>query len=86
MSDFSFKKIVKKQYADRLKATAPIKEVDAYIFCTSSKYLGEKLFPFQSLLIKVMYGLWEKYPITEDEQKVLDALKEKWYIDWDLMG
>lgn len=84
MSDFSFKKAVEKQYIDRIRATAPIKEVDAYMFCTSSKYLGERLFPFQSLLIKVMYGLWEKYPITEDEQKVLDDLKEKWYIDWDL--
>ena len=82
--DFSFKKSVDSQYKARVAATAPVKEVDAYIFCTSSKYLGERLFPFQSLLIKVMYGLWEKYPISEDEQKVIDYMKNVWYIDWNL--
>ena len=84
MGQFSFKKLVDTQYKVRVKATAPIKEVDAYIFCTSSKYLGERLFPFQSLLIKVMYGLWEKYPITEDEQKVINFMKNVWNIDWNL--
>lgn len=84
MDQFSFKKTVDTQYAARVKATAPVKEVDAYIFCTSSKYLGERLFPFQSLLIKVIYGLWEKYSISEDEQKVLDTMKNVWNIDWDL--
>ena len=81
---FNFKLAVDQQYKLRVKATAPVKEVDAYIFCTSSKYLGERLFPFQSLLIKVMYGLWEKYPLSEDEQKVINSLKNVWQIDWDL--
>jgi len=81
---FSFKSAINQQYEDRVKATAPIKEVDAYVFCTSSKYLGERLFPTQSLLIKVLYGLWKKYPITKAEQEVLDLLKDEWSIDWDL--
>ncbi|KKL61836.1 hypothetical protein LCGC14_2191320, partial [marine sediment metagenome] len=84
MDQFSFKKAVDIQYEARVKATAPIKEVDAYIFCTSSKYLGERLFPFQSLLIKVIYGLWQKYPLNEDEQKVVDIMKNVWGIDWKL--
>ena len=84
MDKFRFKKLVDTQYASRVAATAPIKEVDAYIFCTSSKYLGERLFPFQSLLIKVIYGLWEKYPLNEDEQKVIDIMKNVWHIDWEL--
>lgn len=81
MDKFSFKRLVDTQYASRVAATAPIKEVDAYIFCTSSKYLGERLFPFQSLLIKVMYGLWEKYPLDNDEQKIVGILKNVWNID-----
>jgi len=84
LDQFSFKKAVDIQYEARVKATAPIKEVDAYIFCTSSKYLGERLFPFQSLLIKVIYGLWQKYPLNEDEQKVVDIMKNVWGIDWKL--
>jgi len=84
MNDFSFKNKIHKQYQTRLQATAPIKEVDAYVFCTSSKYLGERLFPWQSLAIKVYYGLWEKYPITEEEQAILDKLKERWHINIDL--
>jgi len=58
MSDTSFKTAVQKQYRQRIKATAAIPEVDAYIFCTSSKYLGEKLFPWQSLAVKLIYSLW----------------------------
>lgn len=81
---FTFKERVKSQYRTRLQATAPIKEVDAYIFCTSSKYLGERLFAWQSLAIKIIYGLWIKYPITEKEQEVIDLLKEEWHIDFDL--
>lgn len=84
MSEFSFKKRIDVQYKSRVAATAAIDEVDAYIFCTSSKYLGEKLFPFQSLLIKVIYGLWEKYELSEGEQKVLDIMKNIWHVDWEL--
>src|SRR3990172_5430407 len=84
MSDLSFKNAVKQQYLDRGKATAPIPEVDAYIFCTASKYLGERLFPWQTLAIKIIYGLWEKYPIDKEEQEVIDHLKNEWHIDFDL--
>lgn len=84
MENFNFKDIINKQYQARLTATAPIKEVDAYIFCTSSKYLGEHLFPWQSLGIKLIYGLWEKYPITKDEQEIIDILKNIWHLDFNL--
>jgi len=84
MSNFSFKNAIDKQYAARLKATAPIKEVDAYVFCTSSKYLGERLFPWQSLALKLIYGLWKKYPITDDEQEIIDLLKNVWHLDFNL--
>lgn len=84
MSDLNFKDIVCKQYDARIKATAPIKEVDAYVFCTSSKYLGEHLFPWQSLAVKVIYSLWQKYPITDKEQEIIDILKEVWHINLDL--
>jgi len=84
MSDFSFKKVVDKQYNERIAATAAIPEVDAYIFCTSSKYLGETLFPWQSLVIKIYYGLWKKYPITIEEQKIIDILRTEWHINIDL--
>ena len=86
MSNFSFKDTVKSQYRNRILATAPVKEVDAYIFCTSSKYLGERLFPWQALAIKIIYGLWKKYDITEEEQHVVDLLKDTWHIDLDLMA
>lgn len=81
---FSFKHKVKSQYKTRVDATAPTNEVDAYIFCTSSKYLGERLFPWQSLIIKIIYGLWKKYPITEEEQEIINILKTEWHIDLDL--
>jgi len=81
---YSFKKIVEDEYTQRVQATAPIKEVDAITFVTSSKYLDEKPFPFQSLVIKLMYGLWKKYPISADEQKILNILRENWGINIDL--
>ena len=84
MDKSSFKDKVIQQYADRVKATAPIPEVDAYIFCTSSKYLGERLFPWQSLAIKIIYGLWKKYLINEEEQLVIDQLKNEWHLNLDL--
>ncbi len=84
MDNFSFKNVIDKQYEARLKATAPIKEVDAYIFCTSSKYLGERLFPWQSLALKIIYGLWKKYSITEEEQEIIDLLREVWHLNFDL--
>ncbi len=85
MSNFNFRASVDAQYKTRIKATAPVKEVDAYIFCTSSKYLGERLFPWQSLAIKIIYGLWNDYAVTEEEQEILDTLKNEWQIDLNLL-
>jgi len=79
-----FKDIVNKKYGDRVALTAPVEPVDVLAFVTSHKWLGERPFPFQSLLLKLLYGLWEKYPITEKEQEILDALKSEWGIDLDL--
>ena len=84
MTDFNFRKSIDKQYDDREKATAAVAEVDAYVFCTSSKYLGERLFAWQSLAIKIIYGLWKAYPVTPEEQKVLDLLRNGWSINLDL--
>jgi len=80
----TFKDLVDKKYEERVLLTAPIEPVDALTFITSHKWLGERPFPFQSLVLKLLYGLWEKYPITEEEQKIIDILKTEWNIDLDL--
>lgn len=80
----TFKDIVDKKYEERVLLTAPIEPVDALTFITSHKWLGERPFPFQSLVLKLLYGLWEKYSITEEEQKIVDILKIEWNIDLDL--
>ncbi|MCK4358479.1 MAG: hypothetical protein KAW92_07005 [Candidatus Cloacimonetes bacterium] len=80
----SFKDIVNKKYEDRVALTAPVEPVDALTFVTSHKWLGERPFPFQSLLLKLLYKLWEKYPITEKEQELIDILKDEWSIELDL--
>jgi hypothetical protein len=80
----TFKDLVDKKYEERVLLTAPIEPVDALTFITSHKWLGERPFPFQSLVLKLLYGLWEKYPITEEEQKIVDILKTDWNIDLDL--
>lgn len=80
----TFKDIVNKKYEDRVALTAPIEPVDALTFAASHKWLGERPFPFQSLLLKLLYGLWKKYPITEKEQELLDILKDDWNIEFDL--
>lgn len=81
---FSFKDHTNKAYTQRVEATAAIPEVDAITFLTSSKYLDERPFPFQSLTIKLLYGLWEKYPISPSEQAIIDSLQDTWGIDINL--
>lgn len=81
---FNFKDIVEKHYEERLKATAPVPEVDAFQFLIGSKWLDETPFPFQSLVIKLLYGLWEKYPLTQAEIDLLEVLKNNWGINLDL--
>lgn len=79
----TFKDVVNKKYSDRVTLTAPIETVDALVFVTSHRWLGENPFPFQSLVLKILYRLWKKYPITEEEQKIVDILKIEWGIDLD---
>lgn len=61
-----------------------LEEVDAIEFMTSPKFLGEKLLPVQSLIVKILYRLWWKYPPTKEEQAILDILRNEWNIDIDL--
>ena len=81
---FSFKDVVETEYDERERATAPIEAVDALEFITSSKFLDETPLPLQSLVIKILYGLWEKYPVTPREQELIDLLEEEWGIVIDL--
>lgn len=81
---FNFKNIVDKHYEERLNATKPIPEVDAFTFLIGSKWLDERPFPFQSLVIKILYGLWQQYPLTQDEIELLEVLRTNWGINIDL--
>jgi len=58
-----------------------IEPVDMLEFVTSSEFLNEDPTPFQSLTIKVLYNLWEKYPATPAELKLIETLKRNWDID-----
>jgi len=80
----SFKEIVDEKYKEKSELIAPMESVDALTFVTSHKWLGEKPFPSQSLILKLLYGLWKKYPIIEEEQKLIDTLKTAWNINIDL--
>lgn len=76
-------------YASQLvdKTTAaysPISEVDAFEFITSSNYLGETPTPFQRLTLKTLYNLWDKYGVDEEEEQLIQLLKNKWRINIDI--
>ena len=62
----------------------PILEVDAFTFITSPEYMGETLFPFQSLIIKTFYSLWPIYPPTELESQLLWLLEDEWKVKIDI--
>ena len=53
-------------------------EVDAFEFITSSEFLNIDPRPWQSTQIKTFYNLWQVYPPTRDEQKILDILRDEW--------
>jgi hypothetical protein len=38
----------------------------------------------QSLVIKIYYGLWKKYPLTREEGQLLEILRNNWGLDYDL--
>ena len=81
---FSFRSVVEDKFVDRVRATSSLEEVDAYNFLISSKFLDEKPFPFQRLLIKVYYGLWKKYPLDREEGQLVELLKDHWGVNLDL--
>jgi hypothetical protein len=62
----------------------PIEEVDAIQFLTSPKFLGETLLPIQKIIIKTLYNLWHLYPPDEQEQCIINILKDEWNITLDL--
>jgi len=57
-----------------------IPPVDAIEFVSSKEYLNEMPTPFQRVALKTLYTLWQTYPPDEEEQIVLDILKNKWKI------
>lgn len=61
----------------------PMEKVDAYEFITSEDFLGEEPTPFQSLAIKVFYGLFPKYGVDASEQELIDVMRDKWRIEID---
>ena len=63
----------------------PQPEVDIIYFLTHGPpYMSESLTPFQSLVMKLYYGLWHKYPFDGEELKLLSVLKDKWGLAYDL--
>lgn len=59
----------------------PIPEVDALVFMQSHEYLGERLFPWQRLVVKTFYGLWPIYPPDEEEEELLKILQFEWHLN-----
>ena len=61
-----------------------LSRVDAFEFITGSEYMNEDLYPFQRVVIKMLYGLWPKYPPDVEEQALINLLKQNWNITIDL--
>ena len=58
--------------------------VDAFEFITGKDFMNERLFPFQSAVVKTLYGLWPKYPPDPEEQDFINLEKQNWGITIDL--
>lgn len=69
---------------ESLQESKPITPVDALEFVTSPLYLNENPTPFQRLLLKTFYGLWDQYPPDEPELLLLQILETKWHLKIDL--
>lgn len=61
-----------------------IPAVDALTFVSSSSYLNEDPTPFQRLVLKTLYSLWEFYPPDKDELKLITILENNWGIKLDI--
>ena len=83
---FSFVDYGIKKLEEQSKLFTPVEPVDALEFVTSPLYLGVDVsnYPVESLVLKLYYKLWEKYPFTPGEQKILETLRDEWDIDIDL--
>jgi len=61
-----------------------IEAVDALQFVTSSNFLNEDPYPFQRVAIKTLYSLWPYYPPDNEEQILLNILRDKWHLNIDI--
>lgn len=59
----------------------PVEPVDAIEFLTSTSYMSEDPTPFQRVVIKTFYNLWELYPPDKEELALIKLEKELWGID-----
>ena len=62
------------------QSVAGIQPVDALKFVLASEYLNEDPTPFQSLMLKTIYNLWNIYPPSEEEENLLKILWNNWHI------
>jgi len=68
----------------RTAKTAAPSCADAFEFITGDRFMNQRLFPFQRVVIKTLYGLWSKYPPDEEEQRFIDLEKQNWDLTIDL--
>lgn len=82
MKQFSFTDYANKKLEEQEKLFTPIEPVDAIEFVTSSLYLGISMddYPFESLVLKLYYHLWKKYPFSGEENQLLEVLEKEWNI------
>ncbi len=82
--DFDFVKAGQQYFDEMVESIQPMEKVDPLHFISSNEYMGENLTIFQSCVIKTYYGLWLKYPPTEEEAALLNLMWEKWHIPIDV--
>lgn len=51
---------------------------DAMEFVIGSEYINEDPSPFHRICLKTLYCLWDNYPPEDDEQRLLDILRQNW--------
>lgn len=83
MGEFSAKNFTQNLVEDIEETLRPIQEVDAYQFLIGDEYLNENPTPLQSVVIKTLYGLWQKYPPSEEEMVLIELARTKWKIEID---
>lgn len=62
-------------------STSTLPSVDVIEFCESPQWGNLKLLPAQSLLLKIVYKLWDKYGFTLEEETLIQTELQTWSID-----